>query len=280
VVNYPWDRWFRLHADDDWFYSISRNYADTAHKHSVSGYMTYLDNGITNGYDWYKINGGRQDFMVYELHGREVTIELDNDFVTPAAQLNLLWEYNLRSMLGFIENALYGIHGLVRDDQTSAPVPARIFIKGHDKDSSHVYSDTLTGSFVRLIAPGIWNLLITASGYYGVLLSNVSVIEGQATELQIRMHSIDESDIMVPLLHPNPAKTYILADLPERQSGRINIRIFSSTGVKISDYYSYALKGIPVEIDVRGLAGGVYTVIFTNTTSKISDRGRFVVLRR
>ena len=280
VVNYPWDRWFRLHADDDWFYNVSRRYADTVHEHSVSGYMTYLDNGITNGYDWYRINGGRQDFMVYELHGREVTIELDDNFVTPAAQLNSLWEYNWRSLLGYLENSLYGIHGSVLDDQTSAPVPARIFITGHDKDSSHVYSDTLTGSFVRLIAPGIWNLLITAGGYYGVQLSNVAVTEDQPAYIQVEMHSIDESDAMVPVLHPNPATTYILADLPEWQSGRINIRIFNSTGIKIADYYSYTLEGIPVKIDVSGLAGGVYTVLFTSTTSKVTDKGRFVVLRR
>ena len=29
VVNYPWDRWQRLHADDAWFNYISRGYADT-----------------------------------------------------------------------------------------------------------------------------------------------------------------------------------------------------------------------------------------------------------
>jgi hypothetical protein len=284
VVNYPWDRWFRLHADDDWFYNISRSYADTAHKHSVSGYMTYLDNGITNGYDWYKINGGRQDFVVYELHGRELTIELDFDYITPTAQLNSLWEYNWRSMLGYLENSLYGIHGLVRDAHTSAPVPARIFIIGHDKDSSHVYSDTLTGSFVRLIAPGTWDLLFSATGYQDVLLPNVVVVEDQPTYLMVEMHSdinsVDTSETPVPVLYPNPAKTIIKAVLPERQFGRINIKIINSTGLKISDYYSYALKGIPVEIDVRGLAGGVYTVVFTNTTSKITDKGRFVVLRR
>ncbi|MCJ7447394.1 MAG: hypothetical protein MUO72_06875 [Bacteroidales bacterium] len=284
VVNYPWDRWFRLHADDNWFYSISRSYADTVHKHSVSGYMTYLDDGVTNGYDWYKINGGRQDFVIYELHGREVTIELDYDYITPAAQLNSLWEYNWRSMLGYLENSLYGIHGFVRDAHTSAPVPARIFVIDHDKDSSHIYSDTLTGSFVRLIAPGTWDLLFTATGYQDVLLTNVAVVEGQSTGLLVEMHSdinsVDTSETPVPVLYPNPAKTIIKAVLPERQFGRINIKIFNSTGIKISDYYSYAMKGIPVEIDVRGLSGGVYTVIFTNTTSKITDKGRFVVLRR
>ncbi len=83
VVNYPWDSRSWFHADDDWFYSISRKYADTVHVYSVPGYMTFLENGVTNGYDWYSINGGRQDFVTYELQGREVTIELDDAYITP-----------------------------------------------------------------------------------------------------------------------------------------------------------------------------------------------------
>ena len=140
VVNYPWDRWSFLHADDNWFYGISRKYADTVHLNSVTGYMNFMQNGVTNGYVWYKINGGRQDFVTWELQGREVTIELDDNFVTPAVNLISLWQYNWRSLLGYLENALNGIHGTVKDALTEAPVKAKVFINNHDKDSSHVYS--------------------------------------------------------------------------------------------------------------------------------------------
>ena len=87
VVNYPWDRWTRLHPDNNWFYNISRHYADTAHLHAPSGYMTYLNNGVTNGAEWYVVNGGRQDYVTYSLGGREVTIEIDDTKATPATQL-------------------------------------------------------------------------------------------------------------------------------------------------------------------------------------------------
>ena len=111
VVNYPWDRWIsKIHADDSWFNTISRSYADTVHVYSGPAYMNMLDNGVTRGALWYIVYGGRQDFMTGELHGREVTIEIDDQFVTPAAQLPLLWQYNYRSLLGYLENALYGIH--------------------------------------------------------------------------------------------------------------------------------------------------------------------------
>ena len=58
-MNYPWDRWSVQHADNGWFYMISRAWADTVHIYSGQGYMNYLDNGVTNGYDWYVVYGGQ-----------------------------------------------------------------------------------------------------------------------------------------------------------------------------------------------------------------------------
>ncbi|RKX24435.1 MAG: hypothetical protein DRP47_11375, partial [Candidatus Zixiibacteriota bacterium] len=72
VVNYPWDTWVKRHADDSWYIDISRAYADSVHNHSPSTYMDDLNNGITNGYDWYTIAGGRQDYMNYWHGCREV----------------------------------------------------------------------------------------------------------------------------------------------------------------------------------------------------------------
>ena len=31
LVNYPWDTWAKLHADDAWFQFVSHEYADTVH---------------------------------------------------------------------------------------------------------------------------------------------------------------------------------------------------------------------------------------------------------
>ncbi len=183
VVNYPWDRWGWLHADNDWYRAISRKYADTVHMHSPKGYMDFLENGITNGYDWYPVYGGRQDYVNYSLQGREVTIELDTNFVTPADYLPELWEYNRQSLVGYLENALYGVHGRTSDSYNDKPVPARIFIEKHDKDNSHVYSDTVSGEFVRLLKPGLWDLTFSADSYKDTTIMNVSVTDGEETGL-------------------------------------------------------------------------------------------------
>jgi hypothetical protein len=284
VVNYPWDRWSRLHADNDWFYNISRKYADTVHLHAASGYMDFLEDGVTNGYDWYQINGGRQDFMTYELHGREVTIELHNSYVTPSGQLDLLWQYNWRSLLGYLENALYGIHGKVKNAVTGDPVTAKIFITGHDKDSSHIYSDKLTGSFVRLLAPGTWDLVFTTSGYLETAVNDVVVMDGQKTDLIVEMEPIlspvDTIPTPVLILYPNPSNENLRVVLPYRQIGIVNVRIINSLGYKLADYMERTVEDSPLQINVTKLPAGVYTLVITNSVTKFSDNSRFVIVRR
>lgn len=284
VVNYPWDRWLsKLHADDAWFNSISRAYADTAHAYAGPAYMNFLDNGVTRGALWYIVYGGRQDFTTWELHGREVTIELDDQYVTPAAQLTLLWQNNWHSLLGYLENALYGIHGLVRNANSKIPVPAKIFIEGYDKDSSHVYCDTLSGRFVRFLPPGLWNLTFSAVGYSSQTVTNIVVTEGQKTELIVDLvpfvSSIDPLVKSPVLLYPNPAKNRLSALLPDEIAGHVTVKIYNQTGKLFSDSDLQVSKEIPVEIDLNLLQTGIYFIEFKNTVSGATFHGKFVVAR-
>ncbi|MFO7573774.1 MAG: M14 family zinc carboxypeptidase [Bacteroidales bacterium] len=284
VVNYPWDRWFsKYHADDSWFLDISRAYADTVHVYSATGYMTDESDGVTRGADWYTIYGGRQDFVTWELQGREVTIELDRIKLTPAAQLELLWLYNRSSLLGYLENALSGIHGTVRDSATYAPVGAKVFISGHDKDSSHVYSDTLNGAFVRMLAPGSYSVTFSAPGYKTKTLNNVDVFAGQRTDIAVDMEAgfanigIPAGD--KPTLYPNPATTRLFAILPEGFNGNINVTISSISGQVVSRYNTESGPGLPVTTDISRLSGGTYVIKFTSADTGNSSCGRFNVVK-
>jgi len=285
VVNYPWDRWlFKLHADDSWFNSISRSYADTVHAYAGPAYMNFLDNGVTRGAVWYKVYGGRQDFMTWELHGREVTIELDDQFITPAAQLALLWQNNWHSLLGYLENALYGIHGLVRSIDYHTPIPAKVFIVGHDKDSSQVYSDTLSGSFVRLLTPGLWDLSFSAAGYRTTTVNNIIVTNGQKTDLIVELspiiNGIEIINSETPvLIYPNPATDAIKVILPGMTSGEVNIRIINQEGRIMSDYNDEAVLDSPLLLDVKPLSAGTYTVLFLVPDKGTYFYGRFVVVK-
>jgi hypothetical protein len=284
VVNYPWDRWFyKYHADDSWFINISRAYADTVHKYSDDGYLTAENNGVTRGSDWYVIYGGRQDYVTWELQGREVTIELDYTKQTPAAQLPLLWNYNRRSLIRYLENALYGIHGIVRDEVTSEPVAAKIYIKFHDIDSSHIFSDTVSGTFTRLLYPRTWDISFSARGYRDTTVTTV-VTAGQRTDLVVEMKPvstrIDSIESLLPLLYPNPADQSVTCILPELFSGNITVMIFGQSGIKFADYKTVVYPLEPFNLDLSGLPPGVFSVRFINNLTGESSVARLVLSRK
>ena len=282
VVNYPWDRWPYEHADEDWFYTISREWADTVHLHSQAGYMDYLDNGVTRGYNWYPINGGRQDYVTYNLHGREVTVELDEDYITPASELDDLWESNYRSMLGYLENALYGIRGIVTDKYTGKPVPASVSVDGHDKDNSHVLCDTATGVFTRLISEGLYNLKLSASGYRDTVISSVNVVEGVQTGIDIQMTPLvkppDPEKILTPFFYPNPCSGEVNVFLPEGLDGTVDVRVFDLSGRLVLRSVAEMVENEPLKLVLSGLGEGEYIILFTGLSTGRSATGKVVIV--
>lgn len=283
VINYPWDRWQRYHADNDWFHEISRAYADTVHIYAPHGYMTELENGVTNGYEWYKINGGRQDYITYELQGREVTVELDNDYITPPSDLEDLWEYNKRSLIDYLGNALYGIHGQVKSKTSGKPVPAKIIINGHDFDNSHVYSDTLSGRFVRLLSPGVWDVSFTANGYRDTTITGIVVEKGRRTEITVEMDSVitrvDNIEMNKVKLYPNPAVSVVMAALPENVFGMLRVEIYNFSGAKLSESRIERNNNSPVLLDVNHLKNGLYFISITSDTMNYRSKSILVINR-
>ena len=272
VVNYPWDTWYRLHADDSWFKFISREYADTVHQYS-SGYMTGFDNGITNGADWYIINGGRQDWVTHFIQGREVTIELDYSYITPVNDLDNLWNYNYRSFLNYISQALYGIHGEVTDSVTGQPLKAEVWINDHDKDSSQVFSDSLTGKFVRLLNEGKYNLKITSDGYQEKRIDSINVENYQTTNISIQLvpigYGITEELIneqQMLNLYPDPVSGILHTEIKPEEPGLFTIEIISIDGrtLKTKDNINIPYEGTVVNIDVSELSGGIYFIRLRN----------------
>jgi PKD repeat protein len=187
VINYPWDTWPRLAADDNWWVFVSRQYADTVHEYAPSNYLSDFENGITNGYAWYTISGGRQDYMNYFRNCREVTMEISDTKLLPANQLINHWNYNYRSLLNYIEQCNYGLHGVVTDSITGAPLNARVFIYGHDLDSSHVFTDPSVGDYHRLLKAGQYNVTFSAAGHYSKTIS-VQITDFQKLELNVQLY--------------------------------------------------------------------------------------------
>ena len=191
LMNYPWDNDYTRHADDDWWQLVSREYADLAQNAAQStdpSYMTDEENGITNGADWYRIGGGRQDYMNYYHQCREVTIECSTVKCPSASQLPSFWDYNYNSIFAYMNQALYGVHGTVKDAETKEAVQATIKILNHDQEYSVVESQLPLGNFHRPIKAGTYTVEVKAEGYYPSQ-HVVTVVDGETVTLNVELES-------------------------------------------------------------------------------------------
>lgn len=277
VFNYPWDTWAKLAADDAWWQFVGREYADTVHLHSPSSYFTFLNNGITNGYQWYTISGGRQDYMNYWHGCREVTIEISNIKMPPASQLLSFWEYNYRSLLNFIEEANYGIQGIVTDSVTGEPLQAGIFIQGHDIDHSDVSSKLPTGYYSRFLYEGTYSLTFTSTGYFPKTIE-VSVTNRETTRLDVEMVPLNvlQSEPhaeQLTMVFPNPSNGMINLIIPEKGKDQAMVTCYDLQGKEV---YSKQLDlqgtASSVKLNLGSLAPGLYLLRFSTGGSSFTDR--------
>ena len=278
VVNYPWDRWSRLHPDNGWFFDISRRYADTVHLHSASDYMTFLNNGVTNGAVWYSVNGGRQDYVTYSLEGREVTIEIDDTKETPANELETLWNYNQRSFLGYINEALTGVNGYVTDSLTGLPLKAEVFIKSHDADSSQVFSNALTGNYIRFLASGLWNITFKADGYTSYIAKNIIVSDFEITHLDVKLVPVTNSTVENLNITPNPSSGEIEILLPDQFSGGVQISVATVSGNLVAEFKDTYIAGVRINKDLSYLSSGIYIITVKSLTTGAKATGKMVIL--
>ncbi len=265
VVNYPFDTWQDLHADDEWYRETSGEYAATAQQ--GSGVVKYMESvrfpdGITNGWEWYFTEGSRQDWINYYYHAREVTIEITEEKHPPASELPYYWFYNYPSLLRYIEQSLFGIQGMIKDKDTGEPLQATIRIQDHDKLGSQILSDSPTGYFARLIEPGIWNLEISADGYEDLQINGVESVRDQACWLDIELSSLD-SDIRNRQSQKISGIAFLTGselNLPVNNAGVHGIYIYDLKGKLVHQYYkNYPSTGrYMYSLEGTGLPSGVY----------------------
>ncbi len=100
VVNYPWDAQAAANPNDAFFKKISLDYAKN---------VPYIYNssefpqGITNGYAWYQVLGGMQDWSNHWYNDLQVTIELTGTKYPDYSAVVPTYNANREALVGYIE---------------------------------------------------------------------------------------------------------------------------------------------------------------------------------
>lgn len=235
VANYPWDTWQHMPADLDWWVEQCRAYADTVQHYSLDPqYFRRFDNGITNGYDWYEVRGGRQDYMNYFKRAREFTLEISDRKLVRPDDLPEVWHSNAAALINYMESALFGLRGTITDCITGLPVEAEVIIPGYDEDNSSVFSHPMTGHYYRYLDNGTYNLIAVAENY-DTLTFTAEISDKQSTRIDLEicpadLTSVSEESLQsINIVYRDGA--LIFSGLPQGQNWVLEV--FSSDGQQL-----------------------------------------------
>ncbi|MDZ4677559.1 MAG: M14 family zinc carboxypeptidase [Oligoflexia bacterium] len=105
VVNYVWDTAHVRHPQDSLARKISLDYASRVPYMANS---TEFQNGITNGYDWYEVNGGMQDYTTYWYNDLHFTVELSGEKWPQYSTIDGYYRDNKVALLAFLQTVHQG----------------------------------------------------------------------------------------------------------------------------------------------------------------------------
>ena len=185
VANYPYDNSqsgdavYTRCPDNDIFRQLSLAYSN-AHATMHLGEPCPLDaegfpDGITNGADWYSVDGGMQDYNYLHTNCFEITIEQYCDKYPYASELQGIWEANKNALIAYIREVHKGVKGFVMDENGSAIAGVTISVLDRDHD----IVSGLDGDYWRLLAPGQYRIRASASGYHSST-QDITVLDGCA----------------------------------------------------------------------------------------------------
>ena len=285
LVNYPFDNAYAssqyTHADTDWYEFIGVEYATHCQTDANAGgtstptytnkasYMTDDDDwdeaagsqawhndwrespGVTHGAEWYRVFGGRQDYMNVYQQCRETTIELSDTKILPESSLIDYWYYNRDALIDYLTQGTYGFRGIVKDASTSNPIEgATITVVGHDAYGSEVSSDT-QGDFYRPIKAGTYTLQISAPCFQTATISSQTISDYAIVDL---------SDVLLTPITPSVPSSLNATSITTT-SATLG---WTSTGSTFD--LRYREVGSGTWTDVNGLTSSTY-----NLTSLTSD---------
>ena len=276
VMNYPWDTYQPLHPDDDWWQLVCHEYADLTHEHDTL-YMSGYDNGIVNGYVWYSIYGSRQDYMNYYAQCREVTIECSIPYTPNPSTMPMYWTYNHESMLRYMEQCLYGIHGTVTDSITSEPLKADVTILTHDHHGSAVSSHLPAGDYHRPIKGGTYEVTFSCEDYYPKTLTlTVGDWETLVQDVQLVPvgYGVEEDGPSTGsgtvTVYPNPTDGVLFVQMLRATS--LHNKTYRITNLMGQTLLSGQITVDTQQIDVSNLPDGMYFITFAGETRKFVVR--------
>lgn len=290
VANYPWDYTPNRCTDDALAKEISLGYARLNPPMYAS---TTFDSGVTNGWDWYEVDGTLQDWSYHATSCLDITMEISTNKWPAASQLSAFWSDNQGGMLFFIRQAGLGIQGLVTDSATGLPLDfAQVEVAGIDKP---VYTDSI-GDYHRMLLSGTYDLTFSKEGYFPKTFSGVRVSYDSLTSLDVALTKdpgsvaggrpseiIWQKDRLLNNI-PNPFNFRTTINYQILKPEMVSLKIYNAAGqlVKILDQGyqitgAHSIKWDGRDEDGKNVSNGVY--LYRLQAGNLSQTRKMILLK-
>ncbi|XP_041834096.1 carboxypeptidase M [Melanotaenia boesemani] len=175
VVSYPYDNsnggselvgTASITPDDDVFVHLAKaysyNHASMHHGDGCEDSRPFLD-GITNGYQWYPLEGGMQDYNYVWAQCLELTLEISCCKFPPSKELPALWTDNRKALLVLMQQVHLGVKGRVIDGSGTPVENALVEVEG--RRNTCPFRTNQHGEYYRLLLPGNYVFTVTYPGH-------------------------------------------------------------------------------------------------------------------
>lgn len=175
VASYPYDnsnggqelvRGASLTPDDDVFVHLAKVYSYNHASMHLGDHChdgrPFLE-GVTNGFRWYPLSGGMQDYNYVWAQCLDLTLEVSCCKFPPAAKLPALWSENKRALLAFVQQVHLGVKGRVLDSSGMPVENAVVEVKG--RENMCPFRTNRHGEYYRLLLPGNYTFMVTYPGH-------------------------------------------------------------------------------------------------------------------
>ncbi|GAM19552.1 hypothetical protein SAMD00019534_027270 [Acytostelium subglobosum LB1] len=270
VANYPYDSargksqyetgYYSVAPDDSTFRKIALTYS-LNHK-SMHGSEEFFA-GITNGANWYVLDGGMQDWNYDNLNDFEITIEVSNDKQPNPEMLPSYWEDNRQALLSFVTlPTTMGVYGKV-SNTNGQPLQAKIQILGINH---HINSFAKFGDYYRLLDSGIFTMVVSSPGYKSHK-QVIRVANGQRTKVDVVLEE-GQDDVNNKVLVP---KVDCESDIIDRPVDKTVVSIIHSKK-DIFRYKKVVVSSFIIFMSNIGMGIGIYVYLTRRRNQALQRR--------
>lgn len=160
VVNFPWDTIEDKHPEEPLFRELSLVYASRVPYIAQS---SEFKDGITNGFEWYEVNGGMQDWSNHWYNDMQLTIELSSEKWPDYSEIAGFWKNNRNALYSYATMIEQGAGFYTENASTTGKVKITRMSKGQVEQSVGEY-DFRHGEFYKVLEVGHYRFEISVSG--------------------------------------------------------------------------------------------------------------------